>query len=242
MQSNLKEIPCLVNEYSYLPSTKEKLARLELELSNSKSSDTHIHILDEIVFHNVVQNNLAKAKDFALKQLKAALSLKHVAWKMRSLRRLSWVTYQASDHKKAIQYINRAYKLQKSLASECQEALREKAAVVRFQGSLFSVVKGDSKRAIHEQFNALQISKEIDDEYGIAESQYKIGEAYVNLGLVVPALEYFDKSLQYYTRVANPMRISSINGRIGQIYLTVGEPDVALTYLNRAADSAPNEF
>ena len=110
---------------------------------------------------------------------------------------------------------------------------KSKADWLNFLG--MNLINGDEYLLALELFNeALAISQDSNDQYGIALANTNIGFSYSRRGIYPEALSFYEQALLIYENINDLENEGELLNNIGFIYLRLGQYSKALEFLKRS--------
>lgn len=135
------------------------------------------------------------------------------------------------DDPTALEYFLASYKN----AEEIGHSLRIATALVNI-GTVYSNETSTYDQAMEAYIQALDMFREIENDYGIAACGINIGEVYINKGEPQLSLDYLEESLQVFKKVGADYSLSL--NLLGTAYSDMGNKQLAEEYFKQAIDVA----
>ena len=148
--------------------------------------------------------------------------------KAKILGELGVISYYSGELEKALEYYEKALKLEEEL--EIKEGI---AANLGNIGIVYST-RGELDKALEYYRKVLKLYEELGGKEGIAIALGNIGNIYQIKGELDKALEYYEKALKLHEDLGRKREMGANLGNIGVVYGIKGELDKALEYHEKA--------
>ncbi|MFX0088049.1 MAG: tetratricopeptide repeat protein, partial [Candidatus Hodarchaeota archaeon] len=141
------------------------------------------------------------------------------------------ISWRLGNLDEGLQLIQEAEKLIVGLGEENE--IKERKKDLLNEGGIIHWYRGDLDKAAEYHEKSLAISKEINDEKGIADSFNNLGLVHQSKGNFLLALENYEKGLVVFEELGGKESISKIVNNIGIVYSLMGDQEQALKYFQR---------
>jgi len=148
--------------------------------------------------------------------------------KAKILGELGVISYYSGELEKALEYYEKALKLEEEL--EIKEGI---AAILGNIGIVYST-RGELDKALEYYEKALKLHEELGKKKGIAKQLGNIGVVYKTKGELNKALEYYEKALKLNEELGIKEGVAADLGNIGVVYGIKRELDKAVEYFEKA--------
>lgn len=123
------------------------------------------------------------------------------------------------EYGKSLAYIKMGEKIISKLPDKNIDGIFErKATLYHEKGNIFEK-EADLKNALDNYLQSLSIRRDINDRYGLTESNNRIASIYFKTGDIVRALVIFQQSLRVLREIGNDKAVAETLNQIGKIYL-----------------------
>ncbi|NOU49117.1 tetratricopeptide repeat protein [Pseudoalteromonas sp. JBTF-M23] len=133
-----------------------------------------------------------------------------------------------ADYDQAIAYAK--------LALEYSKGDKSKLATMHNQIGVLYDYTGNLELALKHHEESLIIRKENDNQQGISDSLYNIGEIYRDMKQYPSALSHFKQALQVDQSLGNPYHIANSHGKLGQVYTSTNELELAKEHIQKGLE------
>ncbi len=144
-----------------------------------------------------------------------------------SLNNIGYIYKQKGKIETALDYYNRALKMQKKVGdkSRMAQTLNNMGVIQQNQGKISS--------ALESYYHALKLQEELNDSLGIASSYFNIGSLHYRLEDYDMALSYYQKALKVYKGLGSKKGISNVYNNMGVLYKEKGDFTSALNFYKK---------
>jgi len=175
--------------------------------------------------------NYDKAENLYREALSMYKELNDQSMQVSLLYALSWMHSNRGDFDKAIELIDRGIQISKENSDRIKEATGYNS-----KSDLYLRIKGEFDKAMDIQRQSMQIFKEVDNVWGIAQSNTGLGNIKNLMGENVEAIRYYSKADSMYKKLGdNYSRATPINN-MGTIYFAQADYEKALKYFHGALE------
>lgn len=150
---------------------------------------------------------------------------------IKLLNEISW-HLALTDPDKSIQFADSAISFAEKI-----NWLKGKAKALNIKAEIFRN-KGLFEKALTEHKFALNIFKNLEDSFGIAETESAIGITYFSKSDYSNAFNKFDSALELYAKLDNDDGILNVNSYLGILFSSFGQHDKSIEYFERSLNSA----
>ena len=181
---------------------------------------------------NMSKGNYKIALEESLKSLKILDTLNKPIRRADALSQLADIEFELSNYNQALEYNNAALLVYKKYDDNVYQA----EAYVDIGNTLYQLRRYDEAlKALNE---SLILSKQYNIKAAHASALANIGKVYYKKNAYQQSLKAFKESLRMFVANESPIDIAHISTQMGNVYLDMNQPDLAIINFNTAIINA----